>query len=201
MFCFYIFFFEQKISKSFSIFLECRRLVSTIKYSNVFQLFLKDLINEYNNTNEIKIKRSLQLDVRNRWNSTHYMLESVVIFHPIIDSLFKNIRKMNLTKKQANSLTLLEMSNTCWEIVELLIKVLEPFRHATQLISGAKYLTVGLTLFVLRKLEQNFLEIIRPNDNEILQKMKQLIHEKLIHYTTGNQYIEGFLNLTVSHRL
>jgi hypothetical protein len=196
---FYIF-LEQTISNSFSIFLECRRLVSTIKYSNVFQLFLKDLIIEFNNTNEIKIQRSLQLDVKSRWNSTHYMLESIVIFHPIIDNLFRNIRKMNLTKKQANSLTSLEMSNTCWEIVELLVKVLEPFRHATQLISGTKYPTVGLTLFVLRKLQQNFLEIIRPGDNEILQKMKQLIHERLIHYTTGNQYSEGFLNLTVSHR-
>ncbi len=52
------------------------------------------------------------------------------------------------------------MSNTCWEIIELLIKVLEPFRHAIQLISGTQYPTVGLTLFVLRKIEQNFLEIV-----------------------------------------
>ncbi|CAF4566361.1 unnamed protein product, partial [Rotaria socialis] len=106
---------------------KCRRLVSTIKYSNVFQLFLRDLIQEYNNANGIKIKRSLQLDVRTLWNSTHYMLEAFIIFRPIIDNLFKNIRKMNLSKKQANNLTKLEMSSTCWDIVELLLKVLTPF--------------------------------------------------------------------------
>ena len=104
-----------------------------------------------------------------------------VTFRPIIDSLFKNIRKMNLTKKQANSLTKLEMSNTCWDIIELLLKVLLPFRHATELISGSQYPTAGLTLYVIRKIQQNFLDIIRPDDDEIMQKMKQLIHEKLIY--------------------
>ena len=59
---------------------------------------------------------------------------------------------MNLSKKQANNLTKLEMSNTCWNIVELLLKVLEPFRHEIQLICGTQYPTVGLTLFVLRKI-------------------------------------------------
>ena len=79
------------------------------------------------------------------------------------------------------------------------MKVLLPFRHAIELISGSLYPTVGLTLYVIRKIQQNFLDIIRPDDDEIMQKMKQLIHEKLIYYTTANEYSEGFINLTVSH--
>ena len=73
-----------------------------------------------------------------------------VTFRSIIDSLLQNIRKMNLAKKQANSLTKLEMSNACWNIVELLLKVLLPFRHAIELISGSQYPTVDLTLYVIR---------------------------------------------------
>ncbi len=101
----------------------------------------------------------------------------MVIFRPIIDSLFKNIRKSNLSKKQTNNLVMLEMSNTCWDLIEVILKILEPFRHATGLSSGNQYPTVGLTLFVLRKIEQNFLDI-RSDDDEMLQKVKHLIHEK-----------------------
>ena len=57
--------------------LEGRELVSTVKYSNVFRLFTKELVNEYNSNNEKKIERSLQVDVKSRWNSTFYMLESI----------------------------------------------------------------------------------------------------------------------------
>lgn len=181
---------------SFLIFLECRQLISTIKNSNVFQLFLKDLIIEFNNTNESKINRSLQLDVKSRWNSTHYMLEAFVIFRPIIDSLFKNIRKMNLSKKQTNSLLKLEISNTCWDVVEQLLKVLEPFRNAIEHISGTQYPTVGLTLFVFRKIQHHFLELSRPDDTELLKNMKEVLHDKLIHYI--NIYNEGFKTLMVS---
>ncbi|CAM2718545.1 unnamed protein product [Rotaria socialis] len=174
---------------------KCRQLISTIKNSNVFQLFLKDLIIEFNNTNESKINRSLQLDVKSRWNSTHYMLEAFVIFRPIIDSLFKNIRKMNLSKKQTNSLLKLEISNTCWDVVEQLLKVLEPFRNAIEHISGTQYPTVGLTLFVFRKIQHHFLELSRPDDTELLKNMKEVLHDKLIHYI--NIYNEGFKTLMV----
>lgn len=109
------------------------------------------------------------------------MLESILIYRPVIDGLFKNVRKMNLTKRQSNSFLMLEMSNSYWDIVEILIKVLELFRHAVQLISGVQYPTIGLTLFV-RKIEQNFLDIVIPEDNEIIQKLKQLIRAKLTYY-------------------
>ncbi|CAF3428184.1 unnamed protein product [Rotaria socialis] len=175
---------------------KCRRLVSTIKYSNVFQLYLKDLINEYNNAHEKKIKRSLQLDVKSRWSSTHYMLEAFQIFRPIIDSLFKNIRKMNLSKNQTNSLHKLEMSNTSWDMVELLLKALGPFKRAIKLISGSQYPTAGLALFIIRRIQQTFLENVRSNDGEMFQRIKQLIHEKLIYYTT-DKYGEGFTNLII----
>ncbi|CAF1619073.1 unnamed protein product [Rotaria magnacalcarata] len=175
---------------------KCRRLVSTIKYSNVFQLYLKDLINEYNNAHEKKIKRSLQLDVKSRWSSTHYMLEAFQIFRPIIDSLFKNTRKMNLSKNQTNSLHKLEMSNTSWDMVELLLKALGPFKRAIKLISGSQYPTAGLALFIIRRIQQTFLENVRSNDGEMFQKIKQLIHEKLIYYTT-DKYGEGFTNLII----
>ena len=54
-------------------------------------------------------------------------------------------------------------------------------------------------LFVLRKFEQNFLDIIGPKDSDTFQKMKQSIREKLIYYTTLDRYNEGFTNLVVSY--
>ncbi|CAF4715731.1 unnamed protein product, partial [Rotaria socialis] len=123
------------------------------------------------------------------------MLEAFVIFRPIIDSLFKNIRKMNLSKKQTNSLLKLEISNTCWDVVEQLLKVLEPFRNAIEHISGTQYPTVGLTLFVFRKIQHHFLELSRPDDTELLKNMKEVLHDKLIHYI--NIYNEGFKTLMV----
>ena len=91
------------------------------------------------------------------------------------------------------------MSSTCWDIVELLLKVLTPFRNAIQLISGAQCPTVGLTLFVIRRIQQNFLEIVKPDDDETIQNLKQLIHEKLIYFTSSNEYGVGFSKLIVSH--
>ena len=80
------------------------------------------------------------------------MLEAFVIFRLIIDSLFKNIRKMNLSKKQTNILLRLEISNTCWDVVGQLLKALEPFHNVIEHICGSQYPTVGLTLFVLLKI-------------------------------------------------
>ncbi|CAF2803151.1 unnamed protein product [Rotaria sp. Silwood2] len=137
----------------------------------------------------------MQLDVKSRWSSTHYMLESFIEFRPIIDILFKNVRKLSLSKKQTNNLLALQISNTSWDLLEQLKKVLEPFRNAVKLISGSQYPTVGLTLFVLRKLQQNFLEIIQPDDDDIILKIKELLYEKFIYYTSANEYGEGFKTL------
>ena len=76
---------------------------------------------------------------------------------------------------------------------------MESFRHAVQLISSTHCPTIRLMLFVLRKFEQNFLDIIGPKDSDTFQKMKQSIREKLIYYTTLDQYNEGFTNLVVSY--
>jgi hypothetical protein len=178
--------------------LECRELVSTVKYSNVFRLFTKELVNEYNNNNEEKIKRSLQLDVKSRWNSTFYMLESLELFRPIIDSLLKNVRKMNLTKKQVTKLMQLEISNNSWTIILSLVKVLEPFKNATKLISASQYPTVGYVLFFIRKIEQKFVELIQTENDEFTQKLRELILDKLAYYTTDGDYRDGFSNLIVS---
>lgn len=183
---------------SFRFFSECRRLISTIEFSNVFQLVLNDLIKEHNALHDKKIIRSLQLDVRSRWNSTHYMLESLMIFRPIIENLFKNIRKLNISKRQMNSLSQLEISNDYWDLIEILMKVLAPFRHETKLISGSQYPTVGLTLFVLRKIQQNFLEANRSDDDDLLQGMKKILLDQINYYTIEGDYAEGFSNLLVS---
>ena len=90
----------------------------------------------------------------------------------------------------------LEISNTCWDVVGQLLKVLEPFRNVIEHISGSQYPTVGLTLFFLRKIRHNFLELSRLDDTELMKNMKEVLHEKLIYYL--NEYNEGFIVLIVS---
>jgi hypothetical protein len=48
-------------------------------------------------------------------------------------------------------------TSDCWFTVELLVKVLKPFYAAAKAISGNDYPTIGITFFILRRLEKDYL--------------------------------------------
>ncbi len=78
----------------------------------------------------------------------------------------------------------LEFTSDCWYIIELLIKVLKPFYAATKAISGSDYPSIGITLFILRRLEKDFLSVDIPTDDLLLINMKECLLNKMIYYNT-----------------
>ncbi|CAF1339098.1 unnamed protein product [Rotaria sordida] len=159
-----------------------RLLIDIIKDSSILSSFIKKKKYEYNQYNDNKIKSSLFLDVRTRWNSTFKMLHTLNVHRPIIIELFQNKTNLDITKKQQQRLNALELTSDCWYIIELLIKILKPFYRATKAISGSDYPTIGITLFIFRRLEKDFLSNISPTDDPLFNNMKECLLSKMIYY-------------------
>ncbi|CAF1412330.1 unnamed protein product, partial [Rotaria sordida] len=101
---------------------------------------------------------------------------------PIINELFQNKINLNITKKQHQRLNALELTKDCWYIIKLLIKVLKPFYRATKAISGNDYPTIGITVFIFRRLEKQFLYSISPTDDPLFNTMKECLLNKMTYY-------------------
>jgi len=153
-----------------------------IKNTTILNEYLKKIKFNYNRKNEDKIQRSLALDIRTRWNSTYKMLDGLYDHRMLIMDLFQNKSNIKLTKQQLKNLNCLEFTSDCWFILELLIKVLRPFYTATKAISGSEYPSVGLTVFVLRRIESDFLSVSKPTDPPLLIHMKECLLNKFIYY-------------------
>ena len=132
----------------------------------------------------------MHLDVRTRWNSTFKLLETLNLYRPIIIDLFQNKVDLDISKKQYQRLAALEFSSDCWYVIELLMKVLKPFYAATKAIGGSEYPTVGLTFFVLRRLEKDFLSTIIPSDALLFNHMKHCLLRRMIYYTVEQDSLQ-----------
>lgn len=153
-----------------------------IKGCAILSSFINKAKHEFNQYSDDKITRSLQLDVRTRWNSSYKMLETFNAHRTLIIELFRKKSILNLTKKQQLRLTSLEFTSDCWFTVELLVKVLKPFYAATKAISASNYPTVGITFFILRRLDKDFLSIVKPTDDTLFNNMKECLLDKMNYY-------------------
>lgn len=155
-----------------------------IKGSSILSSFIQKIKHEYNRNNDKPIKRSLILDVRTRWNSTYKMLDTMKIYQPIVNELFRNKANLGITKKQQQRLASLEFTSDCWHIIELLIKVLQPFYAATKAISVSDYPSIGIILFIFRRLDKDFLSKSTPTDDPLFNNMKECLLNKMNYYNT-----------------
>ena len=162
--------------------LESRELIGTIRESSVLSSIVRKLKSEHNENQDNQIKRSLILDVRTRWNSTYKMLESLNIHRPIIMEIFQRKTSLGITRRQQHRLTSLELTSDCWYTIELLIKVLKPFYAATKAISGSQYPTIGITFYIFRRLEKDFLSSIVPDDDSLFNNMKACLLDRMNDY-------------------
>ena len=154
-----------------------------IKSCSILSSFLNKIKEEYNQKNKTsQIKRSLIIDVRTRWNSTFKMLETLNMHRILINELFQNKTNLNITKKQQQKLTSYEFTSDCWHTIEMLIKVLKPSYRGTKALSGTEYPTIGVALYVLRRLDKEFLSVIRSTDDPLLNNMKKCLLNKMIYY-------------------
>ena len=157
-----------------------------IKNSSILFLFVEKIKHQYNQQNSKKIKRCLTLDVCSRWNSTYKMIKILYLYRFVIIELFQKKTNVDLTKKQHQHLNSLEFTSECWHIVKLLIKILKPFYAATKAMSGCDYPSIGITFYVIRRIEKDFLSAIDPNDDLLLNNMKKCLLNR-IHYYNEKQ--------------
>ncbi|CAF3243510.1 unnamed protein product, partial [Rotaria sp. Silwood2] len=130
-------------------------------------LIARDIVN----TTKKNIKRRLSIDVRTRWNSTYKMLSTMNIYRDVINDLFKSKGSLGLTSKQRRKLTRIELSTDQWDLLEMVIALLQPFYSATKLLSNSKYPTIGASLYVIRSLEDLFQ---KDENNLVLNALKSM---------------------------
>lgn len=146
--------FQQHVANLMS---KCRSLVKMIKKSTCLTRYMDKLKMDY------KIERSLSIDCKSRWNSTKFMIENLLIFKPLIVQLHADKHDLPLLSKQKQKLANLELNSDEWRLVTSFDNILAPFYHATKLISGHKYCTIGTALFAIRKMKR-FFETMTEHD-------------------------------------
>jgi hypothetical protein len=156
-----------------------RSLIKTIRRSQILMMFI-------NNEKKItKVQRRLIVDCMSRWNSTYLSLRSILSHKPIIINLFENKGKLSITFKQREKLNSLELSSDDWMVFTDLMNLFEPFYHATYMLSGSKYPTIGQCLFCIRKIK-DFLERDDDCESNLLKTLKRFVLESFSDYFNEN---------------
>ncbi|CAF1428121.1 unnamed protein product [Adineta ricciae] len=137
---------------------------------------------------QFKINRSLQLDCKSRWNSSYHLVEGLLMYKKIIKKINSEKYDIGLNKKQTAKLSSIELNQDDWKILELIEFVLKPIVHATELVSGSKYPTIGISYFVIYQFRE-FLEDMTDqsiNDWKLLHYMKSLLLKQVQKYFFDN---------------
>ncbi|CAF1538917.1 unnamed protein product, partial [Didymodactylos carnosus] len=119
---------DQKII--FNALSKCRALIKFIKKSSILSSYFDT------EKHKLKKKRTLQLDVRTRWNSTYYMIDGLLNLKLVMAKMFDDKNHLKIKNKLKQKLNELELTSNEWSVLSLLHDVLKPFYRATQLISG-----------------------------------------------------------------
>lgn len=159
-----------------SILKKCRRLVKAISRSSLLSNFVSRL------RAEMKITRSLSLDCPTRWNSTHRLIQNLLVNKPLLVRFFAEYKHtVVLSKTQQNKWNELEMSRQDWRTMENIELVLRPFHDATKLISGQTYPTIGMSYFAITGI-RDFLIDQSPPSNTQLSVLKRLLLDQMKMY-------------------
>ena len=162
-----------------SLLKKCRHLTTMVKKS----CRIKSFFDRSQSTSGMC--RTLQIDVRTRWNSTLKMVDSFLSLKETICKFFDAKESLGLRAKQIEKLDRLELNSNEWSLLKILGQLLNPFDLATKLLSAQRYPTIGLCLFVLHHLKL-FLEGADA-DNGLLRQLKKLLLNSTIHYIDNEE--------------
>ncbi|CAF1504619.1 unnamed protein product, partial [Didymodactylos carnosus] len=152
-----------------------------------YAIYRSSVLSDYANKTKIRfgINRSLESDCRTRWNSTHRMLETFLLFKNVISSFHKEKSSLKLRSEQRTKLSSLELDTDAWSVLEAIEIVLRPFNLATDFISGRQYPTIGASYHAIHQIKE-FLEDASEQDTLVYQ-MKILLLHQLEHYFFEDQ--------------
>ena len=137
---------------------KCRALISLIKCSTILTAYFDS------ERRNFSIKRNLSIDVRTRWNSTFYLIDSLIVLRDVVERLFKSKHRLQIKQDQLNKLSNLELTSDDWIKLSQLHGILQPFFHATRAMSGRGYPTIGFAYYLIIRLKL-FLQSQSKNDN------------------------------------
>ncbi|CAF4406161.1 unnamed protein product [Rotaria magnacalcarata] len=122
----------------------------------------------------------IRIDCKTRWNSTFLLIEATIECKQVLMKLFSEKRSFNLRSEQVNRLITVELNNDEWDFLSSLRFVLNPFYHATTLMSGKNYPSIGLAFHAIHKLKH----FCSKDDTyeEKIKQMKKLLLAKLNYY-------------------
>jgi hypothetical protein len=150
---------------------KCRSFVKLVNKSSIVKGYVDTLKKRFN------VKQSLQLDCKSRSNSSHRLLEIIIVYKKLINRLNSEKYDIGLNYKQTKKLLSIELDKADWTMIESIKRVLQPFVKATTLISGRQYSTIGIGFFCIIQIRE-FLEnerSIESNNSNILSRLKQLL--------------------------
>jgi hypothetical protein len=150
---------------------KCRSFVKMLNKSSILKSYVNELRAEFD------VKRTLQLDCKSRWNSSHRLLTTMLLYRKLINKLHSEKHEIKLNHKQTKKLSSIELDKGDWMLIESIERVLQPIAQATELISGRKYCTIGVSFFSLVQIRE-FLEDVKSsssNDSRISSRLKQLL--------------------------
>lgn len=153
---------------------KCRGTVKMIHKSSNLTTYVDRLKEEQ------QLKQCLSLDCKCRWNSTRHMIENLLQLKQLIGQIHADKHELQLTNDGKQKLTSLELSSDEWAVLRAIEQILSPFDHATKLMSGQQYPTIGLALYAIRRIKM-FLESY--DDNHLFIKaMRDLLLEQIARY-------------------
>jgi hypothetical protein len=95
------------------------------------------------------------------------------------------LAQLSIPSKQKEKLTTLELSSDDWMILKSLSDAFEPFFHATNLLSGSKYPTIGFCLYIIHNIKE-FLETEEEDQSNVSICLNKLLLDSLNHYFNEN---------------
>ncbi|CAM4985041.1 unnamed protein product [Rotaria socialis] len=153
---------------------KCRTIATIVKKSSVIAAFVRkeQLL--------LKTKKMIRINCKTRWNSTFLLIEATIECKQVLMKLFSEKRSFNLRSEQVNRLIAVELNNDEWDFLSSLRFVLNPFYHATKLMSGKNYPSIGLAFHAIHKLKH----FCSKDDTyeEKIKQMKKLLLAKLNYY-------------------
>ena len=159
---------------------KCKRLVSTIRHSEVFVRRLKEKQNELN----LEIKHKLVQSVDTRWNSIVDMIDSILINQDPIVSMSFEPRSASLKE---NVLTQAEFA-----ILRDLSALLQPLKVLTYIFSGSLYSTLPHlypSIYNLINNDLNALEIETHQVQELKVELADSLNKRFKYMFNNDLFI------------
>ncbi|CAF1363221.1 unnamed protein product [Rotaria magnacalcarata] len=164
---------------------KCRSMVKLLSKSSILMNYVVTLKKQFS------ICRSLQLDCKNGWSSTYHLVEFMLLYKRIINKINSEKHDTGLNKKQTNKISLIELDQLDWKMLEMLDIILKLFVNAANIISGCQYPTIGVAYFSIVQI-RDFLDDTKPvvgisvNDVPLFMRLKYLLLKQIEKYFIEN---------------